>query len=333
MKKIEKPIEELTSRIQNYLNKCGSIYDPKRRLSYYNYLANVKHRLSEEDGIEYSTADIYKKCGFDFDPDYAENIKLVSDLNDLSDEHNYIDKKVNFKISKTKTYARLCTLAIKHNVCLYDYLVIVTGYRLKEANINLDYEQALIERLKQAYPTMDLTGIRHTNVELYEMLRHLRRYRYPTLSMSELIDILGFENSKMSVHLPKQIDEEKTLNNLGSIYPNKKIDSSLPTNKDLYYKLIKLSCKYNMDMPTYLNSKGFKYSQGLLVERLAQMKVEEHARYEFLMKKKKEFYNEHNASKMTDKERFHLNLQLIDEIAKVDNVEEFIKHDETAITK
>ena len=75
----------------------------------------------------------------------------------------------------------------------------------------------------------------------------------------------------------------------------------------------------------YLNKNGFTYLQGNLVARLAQMKVNEHARFNFLTSKKKEFYKNYPIEKLTDKEIYYLNLKLVDQLAKVDNVEEFIK--------
>lgn len=268
-------------------------------------------------------------CGFDFDPEYAIHLKIVADLQDLSDNNNYVDKNTNFKASKTSTYGKLCTLAIKHNSCLYDFLVITTGYRLKDANINVDYEKALVERLKKAYPHRDITGIRRDNTDLYEMLRHLKRYRYPSLSMLEIIDILGFTNDKMKKDSYFEINEEKTIESLAKVYPNKNIDSSLFAKKELYYRLLKLSIIKNLSLLEYLNSLGYTYLQGNLVARLAQMKVDENARYAFLMEKKKEFYLKYQASKLTDKERYYLDLQLVDEISQIDNVNEFIKSQKT----
>lgn len=328
MKKIENPIQELTSRIEKYIENGGSIYDPRRKLTYYDYLNHVRKRLAKENNTEYTNVDIYKMCGFDFDSEYANYLEIVSDLNDLSDKDNYVDKLFNFKETKPQTYGKLCTLSIKYKTCLYDFLVIVTGFRLKNANINLDYEKALIERLKKAYPTHNLSGIKHENNELYEMLRHVRRYRYPTLSMNELIEMYGFHNDHMAKESTLSINEEAVLRQLDEQFPDKKINSSLLYTTSYYYDLIKLSILHKKGLVTYLNSKGYTYSQGNLVSRLALMKVEEKSRYNFLINKKKEFYDKHNAENLTDKERFHLNIDLIKEIAKIDNVEEFIKQDD-----
>ena len=325
MKKIENPIEELTKRINNHIAKGGNIYQPKRQLSYYDYLMHVKDKFSLRDGIDYNAADIYKMCGFDFDPEFAEYLEILTDLQDLSDENNYVDKKSSFKTLKSSSYSKLCTLATKHQSCLYDFLVLTTGYRLKEANINLDYENALVERLHAAYPYGDITGIKRNNANLYGMLRHLKRYRYPTLSMIELIDILGFTNSKMKKQNLVMIDEAAILNKLAMKYPTKHINSSLFAQKDLYYKMLKLSIINNLSLVEYLNSLGYTYLQGNLVARLAQMKVNENKRFEFLTKKKAEFYSKHHVENLTDKERYYLNLKLVDEVAKVDNLVEFIK--------
>lgn len=325
MKKIENPIEELTKRINNHIAKGGNIYQPKRQLSYYDYLMHVKDKFSLRDGVDYNAADIYKMCGFDFDPEFAEYLEILTDLQVLSDENNYVDKKSSFKTLKSSSYGKLCTLATKHQSCLYDFLVLTTGYRLKEANINLDYENALVERLHAAYPYGDITGIKRNNANLYEMLRHLKRYRYPTLSMIELIDILGFTNSKMKKQNLVMIDETVILNELAMKYPTKHIDSSLFAQKDLYYKMLKLSIINNLSLVEYLNNLGYTYLQGNLVARLAQMKVDENKRFEFLTKKKAEFYSKHHVENLTDKERYYLNLKLVDEVAKVDNLVEFIK--------
>lgn len=325
MKKIDNPIEELTKRINNHINAGGNIYQPKRQLPYYDYLQHVKEKFSKRDGVVYSSADIYKMCGFEFDPDYQTHLEIVSDLQNLSDENNYVDKKTSFKASKPESYGKLTTLATKHHSCLYDFLVITTGYRLKEANINLDYENALVERLHIAYPNGDITGIRRDNTDLYEMLRHLKRYRYPALSMIEVIDILGFTNSYMKKQGYKQIDEAKIVEELAQLYPNKNIDSSLVDQKGLYYSLLKISIIHNMSLVDYLNKLGYTYLQGNLVPRLAQMKVNEHRRFEFLTNLKTKFYDEHKAETLTDREKYYLNLKLVDKVAKLDNLEEFIK--------
>lgn len=330
MKKIENPIEELTSRIQKHIDNGGNIYMPRRQLPYYYYLCHVKTQFSKRDGVQYSNSDIYKMCGFDFDIEYANYLEIVADLNDLSDEHNYVDKNFNFKKTKPQTYGKLCTLAIKYNTCLYDFMVIVTGFRLKESNINIDYEKALVERLRKAYPNGNTTGFKRENSVLYEMVSHLRKYRYPTLSTSEVLEILGFNNDRNTTKSGTTIDENKLLKELEKRYPDKKINSSI-AKSDIYYKLLKASINNKKGLITYLNDNGFTYIQGNLVERLALMKVEENARYNFLMNKKKEFYISHNAENLTDKERFHLNMQLISEIAKIDNVEEFIKKDNLSI--
>lgn len=330
MKKIENPIEELTKRINNHISNGGNIYQPKRQLPYYDYMHMLKQKFSKRDGVKYEMQDIYKMCGFDFDPDYAAYLEIVADLQNLSDENNYVDKTVSFKATKPETYGRLCTLATKHHSCLYDFLVITTGYRLRDANINIDYENALIERLHAAYPTGDITGIRRDNTELYEMLRHLKRYRYPALSMIEIIDILGFTNSRMQKQTTLlQFSPEQALAELEQLYPNKNIDSSLFAQKGLYYKILKLSIISNLSMVEYLNSLGYTYLQGNLVPRLAQMKVDENKRFEFLTQQKAKFYNEHRAETLTDKERFYLNLELVDKIAKIDNLESFIKSNPT----
>ncbi len=325
MKKIENPIEELTNRINAHIENGGSIYQPKRQLPYYDYLRNVKAQLSKRDGIEYEIADIYKFCGFDFDPEYASFLDIIADLQGLADSKNYVDRTTNFKQAKSETYGKLCTLATKHNTCLYDFLVLTTGYRLKEANIDIDYEKALIERLLKAYPDRDLTGIRRNNTELYEMIRHLKRYKYPTLSMAEVINLLGFENNRATKNAHSTPNEEVNLKKLEELYPSKNIDGTLYADKDFYYTLLKISISKGLSLVEYLNQNGYTYLQGNFVARLAQMKVDENARFEFLTNKKKEFYKNHPIEKLTDKELYYLNLQLVDALANVDNVEEFIK--------
>ena len=332
MKKFDNPIEELTKRIQNHIENGGSIYQPKRQLPYYEYLSSLKTRFSKRDGVKYETADIYKMCGFDFDPEFAAYLEIVADLRDLADENNYVDKTNNFKQVKSETYGKLCTLATKHGSCLYDFLVLTTGYRLKESNINIDYEKALIEQLKQAYPDRNLTGIRRGNSDLYEMIRHLRRYKYPTLSIAEVINLLGFENSKSVNSRHSAPDEEAYLKKLQELYPSKNIDESLYTDKEFYYTLIKISISKGLSLVQYLNQNGFTYLQGNLVARLAQMKVDEKARYIYLIGKKREFYMSHPIEKLTDKEKYYLNLKLVDEVAKIDNVSGFIK-EQTSLTQ
>lgn len=327
MKKIDDPIKELTNRIQAHILKGGSIYDPRRQLKYYEYLRNVKARLSKMDGIEYTNADIYQFCGFDYDPYYAIYLEMLSDLSELSDKDKYVDKKFSFKTTKPETYGKLCTLATAHNSCLYDTIVILTGYRLKDANINMDYEQALIERLLIAYPDRNIAGIRRNNTNLYEMIRHLKEYKYPTMSMAETIGILGFTNSRMKNETEINISKTELLSTLNRLYPSKVIDRSLFQQKDFYYKLIKLSILENLSLVEYLNKLGFSYTQGNMVARLAQMKVDESKRYNFLIKKKKEFYSKLDTSSLTDKDEYYLNLQLLDEIAKIDNVQSFVKDD------
>lgn len=327
MRKFDNPIEVLTQRIQNHIDNGGNIYQPKRQLPYYDYLHALKQRFSKRDGVKYEIQDIYKMCGFDFDPEYAEHLEIMADLQDLADKNNYVDKLSNFKQAKPETYGRLCTLATKHGTCLYDFLVLTTGFRLKEAHIDIDYEKALVARLKKAYPDRNLTGIRRENTDLYEMLRHLKRYKYPTLSMAEVIDILGFTNSRMLTDNYFNVDEASLLKQLEFMYPDKLINQSLCTNKDFYYRLIKLSVINKISLIEYLNKNGYTYLQGNMVARLAQMKVDENERYNFLMNKKKEFYSKHNIEKLTNKQKYYLDLQLVDEVAKLDNLEQFANSD------
>lgn len=328
MIKIDNPIEELTKRINDHIANGGSIYQPKRQLPYYDYLSHVKDKFSKKDNKKYTVSDIYRLCGFNFDHEYNDFLNIISDLQAISDENDYLDKTESFKSKKPSAYGKLCTLAIKYNTCLYDFLVITTGYRLKDANINLDYEEALKERLKKAFPDKNITGIKRGYPYLYEMLRHLKHYRYPSLSMVEIIDILGFTSDTMKQEQTMFINENQILENLKNLYPNKNIDKSLLNNKKLYYPLLKLSIIKNISLVTYLNEQGYTYTQGNLVERLAQMKVNEKARYKFLTQKKKDFYNKNNAHLLTDKERYYLNLELIKQIAEIDNVQEFIKNDD-----
>ncbi len=327
MRKFDNPIEVLTQRIQNHIDNGGNIYQPKRQLPYYDYLHALKQRFSKRDGVKYEMQDIYKMCGFDFDPEYAEHLEIMADLQDLADKNNYVDKLSNFKQAKPETYGRLCNLATKHGTCLYDFLVLTTGFRLKEAHIDIDYEKALVARLKKAYPDRNLTGIRRENTDLYEMLRHLKRYKYPTLSMAEVIDILGFTNSRMLTDNYFNVDEASLLKQLEFMYPDKLINQSLCTNKDFYYRLIKLSVINKISLIEYLNKNGYTYLQGNMVARLAQMKVDENERYNFLMNKKKEFYSKHNIEKLTNKQKYYLDLQLVDEVAKLDNLEQFANSD------
>lgn len=323
MKKIENPIEELKNRILKHIANGGNIYQPKRQLPYYDYLKHVKDKFSKRDSKEYTTADIYKLCGYDFNPEYNDFLLVVADLQDISDSNNYVDRLFNFKKSRPEAYSKLCYLATNHGSCLYDCMVLMTGYRLKDANINLDYEIALKERLKLAYPNRNISGIRRQYPNLYYMLEHLRDYKYPKLKMYDIYDMLGFYIDKMPETYQSNINEQELVNELEILYPDKVITKI--NNPSLYSKIIKISLLKNLSIEDCLNKLGFKYSQGLMIERLAQMKVNEKARYNFLMEQKKEFYKDKNLETLTDKEKYYLNLQLVEHVAKLDNVKEFIK--------
>ncbi len=330
MLKIENPIEELTKRINDHLSKGGSIYDEKRKQPYYDYLIHVKKQLSKKDGIEYSKEDIYKLCGFEYDFNYDNFLNLKNIIINSADDGKYIDKTSTFKKKCYQNYNDISHLATKYNACIYDFIVIMTGFRLSEANIYVDYEKALKKMLLKAYPLKDLLGIRRNNPELYEMIRHLKKYRYPELKTEEVVDILGFTNSKKApVTKTKIIDKKLVIKELKAKFPDLKIQKNIISNTKIYYEIVKLSILEKKSIVDWLTENGFTYIQGNLVERLHQMKVNEKSRYNYLIKKQKEFYKTRgiDIKHISEKDKFYLDLKCLEEIVNLENSDEYIDYE------
>lgn len=308
---MEKRIENLKEKTKNYINAGGSIYDPKRKLPYYEDLQYIVKILRKKTGKKVSSADIYKLCGFDFDKDFDHFMTFRNELKKFVGKNGTVDtikskdvKSVNNVYSKLKSYTE------KYNTNPFDFLVLMTGYRLDECSIKTNaYIDIVKNEILKVYPNGDITGIRHANPHLYEKLQHIRK-TYNT-SMKEIIELLGLTMNKASTQKKPSINKAKLVQDLFSLYPDGKIENLINKNIYVYRKLIKACNEEYKTTAEWCHENGFLYSEAKSVRRLGKITVDATARQKLLLELKRtalQKYKPEQLANASEIQLFHISL-------------------------
>ena len=274
-------IKELQSRINAFEKAGGDIYAPKRQLPYYEYMSSILDSVRKENPNA-TYEDIYLLCGIKFDREYNHFKKFTKELRKYVSDGKVDAIRTNEVREKNNVYEILKNYADKYNTMPFDFLYLMTGYYFSDCYIRTDYLSNLQQELLTAYPNRDITGIRWERPDLYEKIRSAEKYM-PTDSKKSIIESLGFRNtlidsSSSQIH----IDENRVIDELKRLYPNKVITNLHTINPQLYNQLIKLCRQKGTNTTDWTSSKGFDYPLAKTRKKLAITKTDTNERLQLL---------------------------------------------------
>lgn len=304
--------EEVQKRLYEYINNGGDIYLPKRQLPYYDYMHEYKRQLEKQENKKYDMIDIYKMFGIDYDREYNIYKQFYTEASILADKDGYIDGIKKYKGVPNSVYSHMIHLSRKYNCSFFDFTVLMTGFKFKIANIQMDYVENLKKEILKAYPNKNITGIRHERSDLYERIRHLRKYMPENLSMKDTLLFLGFTNDKCKDDLKKHIDKIQIQKELALTCPDKDACSLLKKNSQLYFKIVKLALQEDVTVQVWFESNGYKYTYGSNIPRLSKVKVDPEKRYKELIEAKKK-YN-HELKGLSPVEKYYKKIKIMQKV-------------------
>lgn len=277
-------IETVKDAILEYIKNGGSIYDERRKLPYYEKLHSLVKQERRKGNLDFDYADAYNLAGFEFDREFNEYMELIYELRNFADKDNYVDKIKNLT-GKDNVRTALNILATSLKCSPSDYLILMTNFRFKKAIIKTDYILELYREIKEAYPSLDITGIKANHPHLYHKLTHILKYSKEFNSMAELIDAMGFTGSKFlnttSYHnvnenfiekeLKEKLKETKNIKEVFKLYPN------------LYSKTLRCALLNDQSMEDWLKERAIDY-QSENVKKFAKYRVDSDKREDELLK-------------------------------------------------
>lgn len=313
-------IERLRERIIEHIQNGGSIYDKKNDLPYYDSLRYVKSCLTKESGREVSFEEVYALCGFKFDRNYHEAteeykqfLSFYEKVRGFSDENGNVDAMRDPNVRKIDdTYNQLKNYADKYDTSPFDFLVLMTGYKFKKAYIPINYVDYLSQRLKQAYPKGNIDGIKREHPDLYESIRHLRKYLPEQLSMQEVAEFLGVSNDRFGEEkLHTKINKQQLLQELAEVCPDRNVTHLQDINVDLYRKSIELSRMEDKTPYQWFDENQFNYDFKINVARLSKASVDTNARAKKLLEMRADFLDNFDLENVDDIERYKISIEML----------------------
>lgn len=190
---MEELIKKVRKQIQDYIDNGGSIYNERRTLPYYYNLRYIQIKL-QKTNANATIEDAYALCGFTMDREYHRFEKLKEALEAASDENGYVDAiKKEKEPAHTKNVLNM--FAHELDCAPSDYLVLMTKYRYKNSIIQGDYISQLRDEILEIYPDGDITGIKKDHPNLYEKLRHFKRYAPEDITMNDTLAYFALKGS------------------------------------------------------------------------------------------------------------------------------------------
>ncbi|MGN0787704.1 MAG: hypothetical protein ACI4L6_01375 [Candidatus Onthoplasma sp.] len=277
----EQHIKELKNKIDEYVANGGSIYDGKRKNTFYEQLYYVRNKLSKLDGEDYSNADIFKMCGYDFNPDFDYFKNLKDMLRPFADESGEISTK-ELRDNHYAIYAEIRKGAKRYNVQPFDMVALMTGYRLSTATIETDYVAHVKRELLKAYPNRMVNNIKRENPDLDSKIRNIQQYMH--LSLEETLEFLGFENTNIESHKSnqKKLSKSEVLNELKQYAVDNDVKNICTNNQPLYNKVVRLAMREHKSISDWFRDNGFKY-MNVETKPLKLIRVDAHKRYDDLL--------------------------------------------------
>ena len=307
-----KRIENLRNKIEDFVENGGDIYAPRRELPYYEYLRGIKRALDKEEGREVSYEEVYAMCGITFDREFNRFMDFYDKVCTFADENGYVDSMRKPEVRAVdNTYEKLKNFSEKYGCSPFDFLVLMTGFKFQKATIQLDYISYLSQELLKAYPDGNIEGIRWARPDLYEGIRHLRRYLPESTSMQDVAELLGVYNDRFSgKKLEVRLDKNAVLQKLYDLCPDgdatKLRDLDLPT----YYEVIALSRSEDKTPFQWLSANNFKYDFEMNMPRLSKAKINTEERANMLLAMREEMLSEYDLTNVDDITMFNINLEV-----------------------
>ena len=268
-------IEILKKKIQDYILSGGDIYKGRRELPYYKYMSRLKKDMEEQYGVSLTMEYMYALCGIKFDREYNHYKVVCEKLASVADENGCIDIiRTNAIAKEENVYNELKEMARKSGSSLLDYVYFMTPFHFSVGRVQGDSIRKLKKDLLKVYPTRDITGIRWDYPDLYERIRSLQILMPERMSKQDLIQFLGFTNERFSTKLKDvKIDEDKVIQELNKLYPNKVISNITNLAPALYFDVAKLSFANDLTIQQWLKTKGFNYITGIASSRLSTTQI------------------------------------------------------------
>lgn len=308
---MNKRIEKLKVRIEEFVRAGGNIYAPKRELPYYDYMQSLIREIRKRTGnLEFGVVDIYKLCGINYDKDFYNFKEFVQDVKLLSSGMN-ADNIKNKKVKGVKNvYVRLKDYAQKYNTTPFDFLVLMTGHYFTDCYINVEnYEDVVKYLLLKEYPNRNLAGIKREKPQLYEQLRQLQHYYKKPISMRALVEKLGFRWDEASDKILEIPNKEQVLAKLNGLFPDKIIKNLIKIDSKLYYDIIRIARSEGMQISNWLQKYGFSYPDSVNLPNLSQIKVDAKGRYKLLRSLKQRQLEKQNVNTSSEVDLYHASLK------------------------
>ncbi len=319
-----KRIQNLREIIENFIENGGDIYSPRRELPYYERLRGIKRDLDREEEREVSYEEVYAMCGITFDRDFNSFMKFYERVCGFADENGYVDSmRKNEVRAVDNTYEQLENYADRYGCSPFDFLVLMTGFKFKRATIQVDYVSYLSQELLKAYPDGNIEGIRWERPDLYEKIRHLRKYMPESASMQDVAEILGVYNERFSIKkYEANLDKNALLQKLYELCPDKNATKLREIDITTYHGVITLARSEDKTPFQWLSENNFRYDFELNMPRLSQVKVNIEERVNMLLSLREELLNGYNLEGIDDITRFHINLEVMHRVLQRVNGED-----------
>lgn len=331
LEKLKNKIEKLKNQIIEYIKNGGDLYASTRKLPYYVFMMNIKRDLNNYYGKLFSVSEIYEMCGIEFDREqhdlqieYEKFLDFYKNLQKFADKNGYVDNMKDPYVQKSDdTYYKLLCYANKYNCATCDFLILMTNFNLKKSYVQVDYIANLAQEIKRVYPDGHLPeGIRRSNPEIYEKLRHLRRLFPNHLSMKEIAEIVGCENRLFQTNSFKlNIDKNQVLKQINILCPDKNVTNLVKINDSVYRQALALARYENKSLYEWLTENGYQYETKSNIARLARAFVDTNRRKLVLLSLKNDLLQNYNLSNIDELTMFKINLEVLQQAVKIANTD------------
>lgn len=312
----EKRIENLKNRIEEFIENGGDIYARKQEIPYYETLRGIKRDLDKELGQDVSYEEVYAMCGIAFDRDFNRFMNFYDSVCAFADGNGFVDSMRKAEVRAVdNTYEQLKNYADKYGCSPFDFLVLMTGFKFKKATVQVDYVSYLSQQLLKAYPDGNIEGIRWERPDLYEGIRHLRKYMPESASMQDVAEILGVYNDRFSVKkLEVNLDKNAVLQKINELCPDGDATRLREIDTTTYHEVIALARSEDKTPFQWMSENNLRYDFEINMPRLSKAKINTEERANMLLAMREEMLSEYNLEGVDDITMFHINLEVMQRV-------------------
>lgn len=287
---MEELIKKVRKQIQDYIDNGGSIYDERRGLPYYYNLRYIQIKLQKENPNA-TIEDAYALCGFTMDREYHRFVKLNEELAQAADENGYVDA---IKSQKNPSHTKNVLNMFAHELDCSpsDYLVLMTKYRYKNSIIQGDYISQLRDEILEIYPDGNITGIKKDHPNLYEKLRHFKRYAPEDISMNDTLAYFALKGSNFGDTTLTKEECSQIKQEFVAKYNPEDIECVKDFNFTDYQNLNKVAIKENISIYDLLTKLGYNIKTHAKVSFFSKTKVDASEREKQLLATRREVIRE-----------------------------------------